>query len=226
LKAFNLYGQQLTQEAIEEALLDASLHMGRTANALFERKKNEIQSMKPIPPCFTSQPIPAQSELSSQLEEIQREAKHQLRQELTKQMYERRGHEHLASKAQASASTSGTVFHGDQINNYGQAGAIGRHSQGVVNLNERWKEIEQDTDLQVLALELDRLRTAYRKVASSREDDKQVALLGDAEEEAEKGNGRNMAAILSKVGRNVLNVAKDIGTDVAAKVIVELMKAD
>ena len=90
---------------------------------------------------------------------------------------------------------------------------------------ERWKGIEQDTDLKVLAVELERLRTEYRKVASSREDDKQVALLGNAAEEAEKGNGGGLATILSKAGTGVLKVAKDIGTDVAAKVIVELMKA-
>jgi hypothetical protein len=77
----------------------------------------------------------------------------------------------------------------------------------------------------VLAVELERLRTEYRKVASSREDDKQVALLGNAAEEAEKGNGGGLATILSKAGTGVLKVAKDIGTDVAAKVIVELMKA-
>ncbi|MFZ0912494.1 MAG: hypothetical protein WBQ76_11825 [Candidatus Korobacteraceae bacterium] len=135
------------------------------------------------------------------------------------------GRKYLKSQTQPLAPSTGPVFHGDQINNYGQVGAIGRHSQGVVNVQERWKGIEQDTDLKVLAVELERLRTEYRKVASSREDDKQVALLGNAAEEAEKGNGGGVATILSKAGTGVLKVAKDIGTDVAAKVIVELMKA-
>ena len=135
------------------------------------------------------------------------------------------GRKYLKSQAQPSASSSGPVIHGDQINNYGQVGAIGRYSQGVVNVQGRWKEIERDTDLHVLAIELERLRTEYRKVASSREDDKQVALLGNAAEEAEKGIGGGLATILSKAGTGVLKVAKDIGTDVAAKVIVELLKA-
>ena len=135
------------------------------------------------------------------------------------------GRKHLGSQAQPSTPCCGSEFYGDQINNYGQAGAIGRHSQGVVNVQARWKEIEKETDLQVLAVELERLRTEYRKVASSREDDKQVALLCEAAEEAEKGNGSGMAAILSKAGSGVLKVAKDIGTEVAAKVIVGLMNA-
>jgi hypothetical protein len=135
------------------------------------------------------------------------------------------GRKYLKSQAQPSAPSTGPVFHGDQIINYGLVGAIGRHSRGVVNVQERWKGIEQDTDLKVLAVELERLRTEYRKVASSREDDKQVALLGNAAEEAEKGNGGGLATILSKAGTGVLKVARDIGTDVAAKVIVELMKA-
>jgi hypothetical protein len=133
------------------------------------------------------------------------------------------GRKHLLNKAQPSASSNGPVFHGDQIINYGQAGAIGRGSQGVVNVHDRWKEIGANIDLQELAVELDRLRVEYRNVASSREEDRQVALLGDAAEEAEKGNGPSVATILSKVGKSVLNVARDIGTDVAAKVIAELI---
>ena len=136
------------------------------------------------------------------------------------------GRSRLESRTSAPVSPNGPVIHGDQIINYGQAGAIGRESQGAINIYEHWKEIERETDLEMLAVELERLRAEYRKLALSREDDKQVALLGDAAEEAEKGNGRGVAAILSRAREGVLNVAKDIGTDIVAKVIVELTKPD
>ena len=91
---------------------------------------------------------------------------------------------------------------------------------------ERWKEIERQTDLQALAYELERLRTeSIAKRLQSREDDRQVALLAVMpSEEAEKGNGAGVASLLSKAGKGVLKMAKDIGTDVAAKVIAELIK--
>ncbi len=154
LKAFVSDGQPLNREAIEEALLDATPHVESATKALFEKKKNEIQFMRPIPPGFHTQPVPDLLELRSRLAEVQSEAKEELLQKLTIQVYERRDREHLASKAQAFAPLNGNVIHGDQIVNYGQAGAIGRHSQGVVNWNERWKKIEKDADLETLAVEL------------------------------------------------------------------------
>jgi hypothetical protein len=115
------------------------------------------------------------------------------------------------------------IIHGDHIVNYGQAGAIGRHSQGIVNA-QRLEQIREEIDLPKLATELELLRTEYRKVALSREDDKQIALLADATDEAERGNGTGVLQILSNAGPSVLKMARDIGTDLVGKVIAELMK--
>jgi hypothetical protein len=133
-----------------------------------------------------------------------------------------KGRNHLS--AQSPPPAVGPVFHGDQINNYGTVGAVGRNAQGVVNVYERSSSVEEQVDLQVLAIQLEQLRTEYRKTATSREDDKQLALLGDAAEAAEKGDGKGVASLLSRAGKGVLKMAKDIGTDVAAKVIVEMAK--
>jgi hypothetical protein len=73
---------------------------------------------------------------------------------------------------------------------------------------------------------LERVRTEYRKSAVSRDDDKQIALLAEATDEAEKGNGHGVAAVLSKVGTKALHIAKDIGTDIAAKALVEMAKSN
>lgn len=112
------------------------------------------------------------------------------------------------------------VIHGDQIINYGHAAAIGRQSHGQINYQGGWSEQQ----LHSLADELEQLRLEYRKVAISREDDRQLALLADAADEAEKGNGHGVAAVLANVGKKALEIAQSIGTDVAAKAIAEVIK--
>jgi hypothetical protein len=132
--------------------------------------------------------------------------------------------EDLSNKQPLPVASS--IFHGDQIINFGTAGALGKGAQGIVNVYEQSTSVEQQVDLNILAVQLEQLRTEFRKTATSREDDKQLALLGDAAEAAEKGDGKGVASILSRVGKGVLNLAKDIGTDVAAKVIVEITKGN
>jgi hypothetical protein len=120
----------------------------------------------------------------------------------------------------------GTTFNGDQIINYGTVGAVGRGAQGIVNVSDRMTGLEQGVDFQLLAAQLEQLRSEYRKTATSREDDKQVALLADAADAAEKEDGKCVASLLAQTGHGVLKMAKEIGTDVVAKVIGELMKGD
>jgi hypothetical protein len=127
------------------------------------------------------------------------------------------GRRHLAKLATHTTETGGHVVHGDQIINYGQAGAIGRNASGSINFSEKWNQVETGADLESLAKELAAIRTELRNTASSRSDDKTLAYLAEAEEMAEAGDGGQMLAALSKVGKNALTIAKDIGTDVAAK---------
>jgi len=133
------------------------------------------------------------------------------------------GRNHLTTHGQPPTPTS-PVFHGDQINNYGSIGAVGKRAQGVVNVYEQAANTEPQVDLQVLGAQLEQLRAEFRKVATTREDDKQLALLGDAAEAAEKGDGKGVASFLSRVGTGVLTLAKDIGTEIAAKAIIEMTK--
>jgi hypothetical protein len=134
------------------------------------------------------------------------------------------GRKYLSSSAESSTSAPGPVFHGDQIVNYGPVGAVGRGAHGVVNINEGWTGVSGEVDLQILAVQLEELRNECRKQASSREDDKQLALLAEAAEAAEKGDDKGVASFLSRVNKSVLGTAKDIGTDLAAKVIAEMLK--
>jgi hypothetical protein len=118
-----------------------------------------------------------------------------------------------------------TIIQGDQFNNYGVAGAIGQNAVGTVNtFNQCWQRIEPNVDLAKLAIELGTLRSELVKSAVVPEDFVQVGVLAQAEGEAKSSNGPGVMKTLSSAARAVLETAERIGTDIAAKVIVEAAK--
>ena len=116
-----------------------------------------------------------------------------------------------------------TIIKVDQFNNYGVAGAIGPHSVGTINIQQQWTAIQNQVDLNALACELEELRKHLQQSASSSSDYQQLALLSEAEEHAKKHDGGKAMEVLSRIGKGALGVAKDIGTDIAAKVIAKSM---
>jgi hypothetical protein len=118
-------------------------------------------------------------------------------------------------------TSAAAVIHGDQINNYGQAGALGRYATGTINYQQQWTAIQDQIDLSALARELEQMRDQVQKNASTRADFVQLGVLAEAEELAEKHEGSKVLETLSKAGAGLLDIAKDIGTDLAAKVIAK-----
>jgi hypothetical protein len=131
------------------------------------------------------------------------------------------GRKHLSGATQKASGTNGPVIH-----NFGQIGSVGSNSQGTVNVNNAWKNIAAEIDLQQLGAELERVRTAYRTEAPpTRENDKQIALLADAAEYAENGDGQAVTSTLSRLSTGVLTFAKGLGVELLPKVIAELIKS-
>ena len=120
-------------------------------------------------------------------------------------------------------SSQSTIIQGDQFNNYGITGAIGPNTVGTINVQQQWTAIHNQVDFNALTGELEQLRKHLQQSASSSSDYQQLALLSDAEEHAKKHDGNKAMEVLSKVGKGVLGVAKDIGTEIAAKVISKSM---
>jgi len=110
---------------------------------------------------------------------------------------------------------------GDQYINNGQAGAIGTQSTGTVNYKTQWQGIADGIDLKGLAGELEKLRVELQKTASSRKDIQEMALIADAEEHAEHGEGSKLMETLSHVSKGVYEVAKAIGVDLVAQLILK-----
>jgi hypothetical protein len=117
------------------------------------------------------------------------------------------------------------VQYGDQYINLGHVGSVGPNSTGTVNVgNTVWQQIKSEVDLNILANELGRLRIALQQSSTTREDAKQIGIVAEAEEAAESGDGGKTISLLSKATKGVWEVAERIGTDIAAKVIVEASK--
>lgn len=94
---------------------------------------------------------------------------------------------------------------------------------GTINLQQEWPAIQHKIDLKALTRELETLRRHLQQSASSSSDYKRLALISEAEEHVNKHDGSKALEVLSKVGKGALGVAKDIGTEIAAKMIAESM---
>lgn len=127
------------------------------------------------------------------------------------------GHKQLAGVVEKSPTTN--VFHGDPVFNYGQAGAIGRNAVGTINFQQHWENVGHDVSLGALAIQLEQLRIELQKTASSRDDMKQLGLVAEAEEHAEKKDGGKVLAVLSMIGKNLIPVATKLGADAVLKMI-------
>lgn len=128
------------------------------------------------------------------------------------------GRTHLPGQSHAPG---GAVIHGDQINNYGNAGAIGRHSVGTINQQYRWAAIENQVDLSQVALELQTLRGELMKTAKTPADFQRLTLVAEAEQYAEKNDGPKVMEALLRSGKWLFDFATQVGTDITAKLLAK-----
>jgi hypothetical protein len=85
--------------------------------------------------------------------------------------------------------------------------------------NITWNQVSQDVDLTKLQDELSILKEAVRREAKSSEQYRALAEVSDAETAVKAGKGSKVVEHLKKAGKWAFDVARDIGTDVAAEVI-------
>lgn len=130
----------------------------------------------------------------------------------------------------ASGASIGSLFHkeadsrqqisiGDKYVT-GQAGAVGPASLAIgQRYNQIWNQNQTEINLVALADELTRLRAEIRLTAKTVDEDVALSDLGRAEVAAREGDGPRVMAHLAQAGRWVLAVAKEVGTELAAKAI-------
>ena len=120
------------------------------------------------------------------------------------------------------ASQEAGIVSRDTYNVHGQAGAVGRHAHAH---DMTFQQVQAGgLDLPKLAEELERLRAAMsQKAERSREQDKALGAVAEAADAAAGGDGAGVLRHLKRAGAWTLEVAKDIGVDVAAEVIKKAM---
>jgi uncharacterized protein YjbI with pentapeptide repeats len=118
----------------------------------------------------------------------------------------------------APLAVEGTTMNkGDTYNIPGQAAAVGRGAHAHDNT---FQQIQTATDLPKLAEELGRLRAAMKgESTGTREQDKAIGAVADAEEAAIKGNGPAALRYLKGAGQWTIGIAEKIVVPVAAEAL-------
>jgi hypothetical protein len=127
----------------------------------------------------------------------------------------------IASSPNLAFARSGeAVIMGDQYTT-GQAGAVGPHSSAHnMSFNQVWNQVESAIDLPALADELEQVRIEMRRIAGGEpEQDLSVAEIAQAEMSAKSGNGPSVIEHLRSAGKWALDVAKEVGAEVAVAAI-------
>jgi uncharacterized protein YjbI with pentapeptide repeats len=117
----------------------------------------------------------------------------------------------------------GGVEMGDRYNIPGQAGAVGpnahAHDNTFNQLQQIGSRIAESMDLTALASELETLRQALKKEATTEEHGVAVADSGTAKRAAEAKDSAKLAESLKSAGKWALDVAKEIGVSLATEAI-------
>jgi hypothetical protein len=117
----------------------------------------------------------------------------------------------------------GTSMTRDTYNMNGQAGAVGSNAHAHdMTFQQLWSQ--GSLDLPRLAEELAKLRDAMRReTEGTREQDKAVAAVAEAEEAAVQGDGLAVLRHLKAAGKWTLGIAEKIGVAVAVEAIKKAM---
>jgi hypothetical protein len=114
-----------------------------------------------------------------------------------------------------------TTMSGDTYNISGQAGAVGRRSHAHDNT---FQQVQGGIDLPKFAEELGRLRAALKgETTGTREQDKTIGAVADAEEAAAKGDGPAALRYLKGAGTWALGVAEKIGVALVTEALKKAM---
>jgi hypothetical protein len=126
-----------------------------------------------------------------------------------------------AHRAPERNSVGTIVVMRDQNLNYGQAGAIGECSSGVVS--ERLpssNRVESHVDLHAIGAELGAFRKALRAVADTVELDELVVVAGRAQNAAEKGSESEALEQIARLGGTAAHFAREQGLSLLSEIIV------
>jgi len=111
----------------------------------------------------------------------------------------------------------------DTYNIHGQAGVAGANAHAHdMTFQQVWRP--SGIDLPTLAVELEKLHAAMKQeTQGTREQDKAIVAVADAEEAAAKGDGQTTLRHLKTAGKWTLGIAEKIGVAIATEAIKKAM---
>jgi hypothetical protein len=108
------------------------------------------------------------------------------------------------------------VIMGDQYNVSGQAGAVGPNAHAHdMTFNQVWNKLQGNVDLAQLAGELGQLRKEMERRATEPAQKLAAGAIAAAEQSAQQKDGPKVVEYLKMAGNWALDVAKQIGVEVA-----------
>ncbi|MFC4035313.1 hypothetical protein ACFO3J_28145 [Streptomyces polygonati] len=124
----------------------------------------------------------------------------------------------LVQVSSESLLVKGEIHMGDTYN-VEQAGAVGPHSKATKNTFVKHQGDPGTFDLATLATQLATLRAALKSEAVDPEHDAAVGAVAQAEVSAKNGDEEGALAHLRAAGKWTLDIARKIGTEIAALAI-------
>jgi hypothetical protein len=112
--------------------------------------------------------------------------------------------------------TAGVRVMGDQLNNFGQAGAFGSRAKAEGNT---FNQINQDIDIKALAKELEQVSEYLAADAGDPDKEEDIATIVLAKKAAQRGDKVKVLELLSSVGKWVIDAATQTGASLAAAII-------
>jgi len=110
--------------------------------------------------------------------------------------------------------------------NVGQAGAVGPGSHAHdMTFNQIWQKLGSEIPLAQLPSQLSALRHEMKKAATEPDQDIAVAEVAKAEIAAKAGDGPTVLKALKSAGNWALEIAKKIGVELAAKLIMAAIES-
>lgn len=100
--------------------------------------------------------------------------------------------------------------------NYGIAGQVRATN---INFSQTWNELAKAVDVTSVVPELSRVVEVARQRASTPEQFDELSAVSKAISEGNKGNNAGLIERLTKAGKWILDIAKEIGVNVAAEAI-------
>lgn len=194
-----------------------------TCRGLEREQSNGFSHAAILDAAYSADEIVSESERNTILDQL-RQARLNIRRNIERSLVRESLANSQPTQAILNMNIEGNVISGDQYEVTGRAGAVGPNAHvDSARMEQIWTRLADEIDMDRLRGELDSLRQELMARRLTADDDRVILEITQAAQAAEQGNGPGILSHLARTGRWALSTAKDIGVDLAAAMIKELL---